>query len=326
MGELHLDIPVENTSVFPGITFFRDGYGFSSLNGPANVYDAIVIRNPEHCDCWTPKYSFSQHSLSEHIEFINRHQLAKAVVIAEDIEFITQCPSLSQIWVLPADTAKDQFDFSPLYKMPQIQYLRCETIYGGNTLKKKSSIDCSYVHSLEELELIGTGTKCFEKISTLKRLRISERKDFRNIFSIANNSHLHSLELFRCGVENLNGLELFPEIRTLEFTYCRKLLDVTALKYVSNSLKTLTIENCPRITNFEFLRDLNSLENLMLIGSNCLETLDFLRCMPHLKRFVFDMDVANGDLTPCMQIPDAVCLKNRRHFNLKDSQLPHSPK
>ena len=76
---------------------YREGFVFTCVTEPANILDSIVIRNPEKCDCWSPKKSFSKHSLDEHIAFINKHKIKKAVVIAEDLRFITQCPSLEYI-------------------------------------------------------------------------------------------------------------------------------------------------------------------------------------------------------------------------------------
>ena len=50
--------------------------------------------------------------------------------------------------------------------------------------------------------------------------------------------------------------------------------------------------------------------------------LDFLRRMPKLKTFVLSMTVEDGDLTPCLEIPYASCDKIKRHYNLKEKDLP----
>ena len=38
---------------------YRNGFVFTSVTEPANVLDGIVIRNPQSCDCWSPKKSLS---------------------------------------------------------------------------------------------------------------------------------------------------------------------------------------------------------------------------------------------------------------------------
>ena len=44
--------------------------------------------------------------------------------------------------------------------------------------------------------------------------------------------------------------------------------------------------------------------------------------MRNLKTFAFNMDVLNGDLTPCLNLSYVYSEKDRRHFNLKDKDLP----
>ena len=66
----------------------KDGFIFTSIVEPANVYNAIVIRSPSHCDCWSPKLPFSKRTLSEHIEFVRQNHIEEAFVIAESIEFL----------------------------------------------------------------------------------------------------------------------------------------------------------------------------------------------------------------------------------------------
>ena len=63
-------------------------------------------------------------------------------------------------------------------------------------------------------------------------------------------------------------------------------------------------------------------QHLELMGRNKLPDLKFLEHMPNLRSFVFDMDVVDGDLSPCMQVPYVFSNKNRRHYNIKNKDLP----
>ena len=36
------------------------------------------------------------------------------------------------------------------------------------------------------------------------------------------------------------------------------------------------------------------------------------------------MNVLDGDLTPCMKIPYVYCERNRKHYNLKNKDLPRT--
>ena len=41
-----------------------------------------------------------------------------------------------------------------------------------------------------------------------------------------------------------------------------------------------------------------------------------------LKTFIFNMNVKDGDLTPCLDLSYACSKKDRKHYNLKDTELP----
>ena len=55
----------------------RNGFSFTAINHPGNVYDAIVIKYPRDVPCFSPRINGSSHSLKEQIEFINRYRIEK---------------------------------------------------------------------------------------------------------------------------------------------------------------------------------------------------------------------------------------------------------
>jgi hypothetical protein len=70
------------------------------------------------------------------------------------------------------------------------------------------------------------------------------------------------------------------------------------------------------------LGELESLELLELSGNNELPNLNFLKTMKNLKTFVFNVNIKDGDLSQCLKLSYAFSEKNRKHYNLKDSDLP----
>ena len=70
------------------------------------------------------------------------------------------------------------------------------------------------------------------------------------------------------------------------------------------------------------LGKLENLELLQLSGSNELPSLDFLKTMKNLKTFVFSVNVADDDLTLCRNLSYVYSERNRKHYNLKDSDMP----
>ncbi len=111
-------------------------------------------------------------------------------------------------------------------------------------------------------------------------------------------------------------------MQCLYLHYNRSLKDISALSKVKKTLKALRIENCSKIEDFSVLAELENLELLELSGSNTLPSLSFIKSMKNLKTFVFNMNVEDGDLTPCLNLSYVYSEKNRKNYNLKDKDLP----
>ena len=293
----------------------RDGFVFTSITYPANVYDAIVVKYPQDVQCTSPLIMGSFLDLNEQVEFINKHQIEKALIIAENIDFITACPTLKHLRIVPADGSVEDFDFSPLYKMPQIRSLQCSID------KFFASIDCAKISGLESIHITNSFFKNFNNIETLKSLGLTnyKGKDLAEAFS---SIELDTLSVFQSKIKALDGIEKSQKLQCVYLYYNRFLQDICALKKVKNTLRALRIENCPNIDDFSVLQELENLELLELSGKNELPSLIFLKKMKSLKTFLFNMNVKDGDLTPCLNLSYVYSEKNRKHYNIKDKELP----
>lgn len=296
----------------------RDGFVFVLGNKPA-VYDTLLIRSP--ADAVGPiKNAYSSRSLEEHIQLINQYKLEKAKIICRDLSFIVQCPSLKEISVYPDDFGSDHFDYSPIYSLPNIKSVCCRTQYGIKE-QYKTSIDYSQIQGITEISAAGLGHIGYEKVPSLETLWLSNSKKHKNCNDISCSAHLKDVTLMQCNVLSLDGIEKYHALQSISLCYNRSLTDISALSRLGDVLRVLEIENCPKVTDFSILEKLVNLEHLRLYGPNHLPSLRFLNQMKKLKTFTFTMDVEDGDLGLCLDIPYASC-KNRKHFNYKDSQLP----
>lgn len=311
---------ITDGNVFWKRYIFRNGFPFTTITSPANVYDAIVVKYPKDVPCFSPRMIGSSYSLEEQIEFINRYGIEKALIIAENIDFITMCPTLKHLRIVPADSSGDGFDYSPLYEMPQIKDLSCPTIYGRRE-EFSTYIDCAKINGLESIGIANSRYKNFHTVETLKDLILTyyEKKDLSEAFS---SSILDTLSIFQSKIRTLEGIQKSQKMQCLYLYYNRSLQDISALKKVKSTLRTLRIENCPKINDFSVLGELENLEFLELSGSNELPDLDFLKTMKNLKTFIFSMNVKDGDLTPCLDLSYVRSRRNRKHYNLKDKELP----
>ena len=93
----------------------HDGFVFCAVRNPANVFDAITIRNPSSACRFLDVDGVSERSLEDHIAFINSHQLTKAYIVADDISFLAKCPTLEHLTIIPSVTAGNGFDYAFRY-------------------------------------------------------------------------------------------------------------------------------------------------------------------------------------------------------------------
>ncbi len=309
-----------NQTYIPSHYYFVDGFVFKSIDEPANIFDAIVIRNPNNADCVAPKVGFSQKTLEEHIEYINNNNIEKALVIAEDISFLSQCPTLKYLQIIPAKTAKVGFDYSPLYTVKNFDFLACDTVYGPLQEVKQTTIDYSNFDTVKELRITGKGQLNSNKIKSIKSLNACQNQS-KNIKEYFNGETLEKITLLQCKIETLVGIENAVNLKEIVLSNNRSLYDISNVVLLKN-LKSLVIENCSKITDFSFLGNLTNLEYLELLGNNDLPNLRFLNNMKKLKTFNFSMNVVDGDLSNCLNIPYVYCIKGKKHYNLKNKDLP----
>lgn len=294
------------------------GLRFESVTFPANVLDSVVVENS---------------NVQKALEFINKYDERKAYVsFVDDLSFFNQCPQLEHICIVFGIPLKEYavyfskgkhkkiYDLSSLYTLKHLKSLSM----GENTpdfVKVKVHVDLSQIPSLEKLSTQYEYVKNIDSLKKLKTLGLNNVKlpDLHGLFY---GDELDTLDIGFSSIESLDGIETAPKMQYVKLLYNRKLKDINALGKVKNTLKTLRIENCPKIENFSVLAELENLELLEIYGSNTLPSLSFIKSMKNLKTFVFNVNVEDGDLSPCLNLSYVYSEKNRKHYNLKDKDLP----
>ena len=282
--------------------------------------DFLVILSPFDIIWEAPVFARSLKSLDDHIRHIQENQIEKAIVIAKDISFLRKCPSIKSLRVIVPYSAAD-FDYSVLYDLPALETLNCQTVYG---VKKEYTavIDYSRFSKLRDLSVNGAkGHKNIIAMKGLHRLYLGQGQPESKSLADFDFSELEELMLCQSSVKSLAGIERAERLRKVSIYNCRSLEDLSALHEVGNSLEFLEIQSCGKATDFEWLHQLPNLKELVLFGSNRLENLHFLKNMNNLQSFRFTVKVLDGDLSLCRNIPYVYC-KNRKHYNLKDEDLP----
>jgi hypothetical protein len=280
--------------------------------------DTIVLIHPFTAMWEAPTLFRCTKPLEEQIEYVRQHNIKKATVVAENIEFLRQCPSLEYLHIIPSDTVST-FDYSPLYDLPNVRYLICVTVF-GDPKRVHTSIDYSRLPKLEFLSIEGKGHLNYQTPEHLKVLAMGPVQPAEdNLKNVIQSKDLQALILCQVKMSSLDGIENAPQLKRVDLSYNRKLTDISALAKVKDSLTYLDIETCGNIKDYSVLHELHNLECLRLGSNVVLPDLSFLKNMPKLKLLWFLGTSQDGDVSVCDNLP-GVYFQNRRHYNRKSEQ------
>lgn len=304
----------------------RDGFCFTAIDYPFTKRDAITIYGGDNVlweyQLMNKEILENPRTLEEYKTYIQEKGIEKAKIFLPHLEILKYCPSLKHLHIFPSEDVPD-FDFSVLYERPEIKALFCRNNYGSRE-QYYSNIDFSKIGGLVDLGVDAHKASLnFNRVETLKSLFIGGFKgknyDLTDAFC---SKELDTLRILQCGIYSLEGIDMSDKMQCVYLEYNSKLQDISALKKVRNTLKALHIENCPKITDFSVLRELENLECLSIMGKNILPDLSFIKELKNLKTFTFDVFIKDGNLEPCLTLQYAAAITNRRGYNLKDNDLP----
>ena len=295
----------------------RDGFVFVSVTNPPNVYDGLLIKVRNENNGISFQCFDSNKTVQEHIDYFNNLKLEKAYIYTDDLTILNELKTLKYLsLVLLSD--KMPIDFTPLYDAQHLISLSISTV---DFEPLANPVDCTKFKSLEFFSVNGQDIINLSSLPSVKTLLISNDRS-NNLYNVFSSEDLDVLMMTQCRIRSLDGIEQSKSMQCLYLYYNRCLENIEALTNTKHTLRALRIENCSKIKDFSVLSKLDNLEHLILVGSNTLQNLNFLKNMKKLKTFVFDYDVLDGDLSLCKKISYVYSGKNRKHFNCKDKDLP----
>lgn len=294
---------------------YIDGMLFVPVTFPYNIPDALLIENLQ---------------IQQLVEYCNRKHIQKAFIQGvQNFEFLRDCKSIEHITIelrLPFDayaalkSAVISYDLSSLQSLPNLKSIdiREDERYGS---RAKVLLDLGRIKGLEEFCGDYKFANGLSEAIQLKTLQLSKFKKF-DLLELKQLSLLDTVHFSFSNLESLDGVQNFPRLQCLYLSYNRRLHDISDLRHVKKNLRALRIENCPRIQDFTVLYELENLELLELSGKNDLPSLDFINEMPNLKTLIFSVNILDGNLSPCKNLSWAYSERNRKHYNVKDADLP----
>ena len=302
-----------------GIIEYKDGMPFYPVTFPVNEADGLVIEDLE---------------LQQLVDFLKINNVNSSYICSmQNYDFLKECKTLEHISMELNVSPKHyselkkkgnkyvrEYDISPFYCLCNLKSLSIIDLEEPFIISK-FKFDLGRFPTLEEYSGESKYVENLQEAHNLKSIRLNEYEcDTLNEISMLGN--VDTLELNAAKIKTLEGCSGLKKLQCLYLHYNRSLVDISALECVNHSLKSLRIENCGKIADFSVLEKLENLECLVLIGSNVIPSLSFLTKMKKLKTFIFTMEIADGDLTPCLGLQYVCCAKGRKYYNLKDAKLP----
>ncbi|OJV63472.1 MAG: hypothetical protein BGO41_09310 [Clostridiales bacterium 38-18] len=299
---------------------YINGQPYVAITYPFNKPDALFVED---------------FKLEEMAENIQSKRIEKVFLNGlSTFDFIEPCNSIKHIVVefnLPFSKIgqlnrkgnyfiKD-YDLSPLCKLENLLSIDLR----DNELpivKAKCKLDISRFNNLQAYSGEQRFIVNLDKMVSLKSLYINHYKSQTNDLSeLSSMENLDTLNMNSAAVSSLNGISSMKNLKCLYLYNCRNLSDISDLGKLSD-LRALRIDACGKIDDFSAISTLSKVELLDLTGSNELPNLDFLKTMKNLKTFVFSMNVLDGNLSHCLNMSYVYSEKDRKHYNLKDKDLP----
>lgn len=259
----------------------------------------------------------SKKYLKECLDYIKKNNIKKIDIIdslykGEDLNFLEECPLVEDIRV-------DSIFLKDISGLYHLKNLRNLTLGESSTIDGKNEINLTPFTNLEMIDL--TWTKKISGLHSLKNLKeLCLRKYSPASKNIDELRHLYNLEVLQIRtskVESLRGIEDLQKLQEIELSYLRTLETIKHLAALDSSLKRIEIVNCKKIKDYSALKDLLSLEWLMLYNCGELDSLEFVNGLHHLKHFVFPKtNVLDGNISPCLHI-NYCYFDSKKHYSHK---------
>lgn len=138
----------------------------------------------------------------------------------------------------------------------------------------------------------------------------------RSLDELPHAKYIASLKIYHSNITSFEGLEGFEHLKKLEADYCRNLLSFDG---IPSGVSFLMIEHAPKLSCYDLLTGMKSIEVLRLHECGDIADLSFLNGMDMLREFRFvNTSISDGNLQPLIDHSpklEAIAFNNKRHYS-----------
>jgi Leucine-rich repeat (LRR) protein len=279
-----------------GLYLEKDGFYFDSIFN----YKGALWHKEAIC--------IFDNDIDKYVRYISKEKIDKVIIKRESniqsLDFLCKIPHIKYLCIA------GDIDYSPLYNLKHLKLL---SISGSREI---------YVDKIEGLESFSTfypgNVKGIDKAVSLKSLNLVEDYNlskFINLDFLSNLINLDTLYLSNINLTTLEGIENLKNLKVLTLEDMNKLETIKHLTSLSSHLKSLRIESCNKIKDFDSIRELSELVFLCIDYVRLVPNLEFISKLKHLSTFISDSsNFIDGNLTPLTNIEHAYVYPIRKHY------------
>ncbi|HOF34476.1 MAG TPA: hypothetical protein PK624_09160 [Spirochaetota bacterium] len=192
--------------------------------------------------------------------------------------------------------------------------------------KVSNELDEDVIRGLDELRIAEWSSKfnLISKCENLESLYIYSYKPKENdLLGLSNLKRLKSLEIVKCPVTTLKGIDSIKSLNKLIIRYFSKLEyvgDIVNLEL----LEHLEFDHCSKIKDIEKISQLKQLSLLGINSCGKIPSLAFLKDISNLKRLAFvKTEIIDGDFSFFLDMPvvEYVGYFDKKHYSIKSDDL-----
>lgn len=256
----------------------------------------------------TPVFNFTSSNTEKQVEYLKKNNIKNISFEKSllDFSFMDKIPFIEEVYISSNIKPVD------LYKLKNLKRIII------NISKKNPFIDYSQFINLEYLSIDWYNE--FPDLSNnynLKELVVWKYKPkSKSLNELTLPKNLRKLHITESNIENLEGLAL-SELIEFEGHYCSSLRSLKGLEEINKKLKSLVLDYCRKLENYNSLENCRNLEKIILGDCGDIPNLNWLKNMKKIKHLSFyNTKLLDGDVSLCFGI-EYVSFKNSKNYNHK---------
>ena len=229
-----------------------------------------------------------------------------------ETDFLEHIPNIIEIAFLEINNC----NLSGLYHLKKLRSLTIANAVNNPSTNLR--VDFSKFDKLEEL-YIDWFDRNFDISHNQKLSTVSIHKYCPQSFDFSElrlPKNIRNIEIVQSNIHNFNGLK-GNFIERLELYYCNKLESLKGIRYISDKMRRLMIENAKHLTEYEEIIYCKNLESVVLVNCGNIDTLSWVKYLEKINHFVLEKTTVNdGNMNYLLSI-DKVAYTNKKHYNCK---------